>query len=196
MFDRTRVTLWLAGVAMITGLSFFLTGTTLPPASAQTQAPTAAVDFTPDGKLKQPVGYRKWVHVGTPLTPKELNDDDVSEFHAVDMDPAGFAHYEKTGELRDGTVMIKEFAGVGLKEAISGKATSWASSRAWSVVKDSKRFKGRARQLGRHSTLAKYPLKAEVSKEAVDCATRAIRRTPGRTGLQPVLSRLGAAGLA
>ena len=79
------------------------------------------VAFTLDGKLKQPVGYRKWVHVGSPLTPKDLNDGEVSEFHAVYMDPESFEHYENTGKLRDGTVMIKEFAGVGSKEAVSGK---------------------------------------------------------------------------
>ncbi len=34
---------------------------------------TAGIEFTPEGKLKKPVGYRKWVYVGTPLTPNELN---------------------------------------------------------------------------------------------------------------------------
>jgi len=55
------------------------------------------VAFTRDGKLEQPVGYRKWVHVGTPLTPQEFNDGEVSEFHAVYMDPESFDHYAKTG---------------------------------------------------------------------------------------------------
>jgi hypothetical protein len=115
------VTVWIAVVAVIAGLSYMLTVAAIPSASAQPQAPTTVVEFAPDGKQKQPVGYRKWVHVGTPLTPKELNDDEVSEFHAVYIDPESFAHYEKTGKFRDGTVMVKEFSGVGSKEAVSGK---------------------------------------------------------------------------
>jgi hypothetical protein len=99
----------------------FATGAAILPASAQPKAPSALVEFTLDGKLKQPVGYRKWVHVGTPLTPKELNDAEVAEFHNVYMDAESFDHYEKTGKLRDGTVMIKEFVSVGSKEAASGK---------------------------------------------------------------------------
>ena len=129
-------------VAVIAGLSYVLTGAAIPPASAQPQAPAAVVEFTPDGKLKQPVGYRKWVHVGTPLTPKELNDDEVSEFHAVYMDPESFDHYEKTGKLRDGTVMIKEFVGVGSKEAVSGKGYFMGEFTGLEAsIKDSKRFK-------------------------------------------------------
>src|SRR5262245_16361530 len=52
------------------------------------KAPEAIVEFSGDGKLKRPpVAYRKWVQVGTPLTPKELNDGGAAEFHAVYMDP-------------------------------------------------------------------------------------------------------------
>ena len=166
--SRTSVTMWIAMVAVITGLSYFLTGAALPPASAQTQAPPAVVEFTPEGKLKQPVGYRKWVHVGTPLTPKELNDDEVSEFHAVYMDPASFDHYEKTGKLRDGTVMIKEFASVGSKEAASGKGYFMGEFTGLEAsIKDSKRFKDVPGNWA-YFNFGKYPLKAEVSKEAVD----------------------------
>jgi hypothetical protein len=166
--NRTSVTLWIAGVAMIAGLSYLLTGAALPPASAQTQSLTAAVEFTSDGKLKQPVGYRKWVHVGTPLTPKELNDDEVSEFHAVYMDPASFDHYEKTGKLRDSTVMIKEFVSVGSKEAASGKGYFMGEFTGLEAsIKDSKRFKDEPGNWA-YFNFGKYPLKAEVSKEAVE----------------------------
>ena len=70
------VTMWVAVVAVIAGLSYVLTGPAIPPASAQPHAPAALVEFTPDGKLKQPVGYRKWVYLGTPVTPKDMNDGD------------------------------------------------------------------------------------------------------------------------
>ena len=100
----------IAGVAVlvgIAGLSCMLAGASAPPSGTP-----AGIEFTPDGKLKKPEGYRKWMYVGTPLTPNDLNGGEAAfpEFHAVYMDPESFAHYEKTGEFRDGTVMIKELS--------------------------------------------------------------------------------------
>jgi hypothetical protein len=166
--SRTSLTVWIGMAWAITGLSYLLIGAVIRPASAQSQAPAALVAFTLDGKLKQPVGYRKWVHVGTPLTPKELNDVEVSEFHAVYMDPESFEHYAKTGKLRDGTVMIKEFAGVGSKEAVSGKGYFMGEFTGLeAAIKDSKRFKDEPGNWA-YFNFGKYPLKADVSKEAVD----------------------------
>src|SRR4029077_17083356 len=59
---RTSVTAWVAVVAVIAGVAYVLTRA-VPPASAQPKAGAAPVEFTADGKLKQPVGYRKWVYV-------------------------------------------------------------------------------------------------------------------------------------
>src|SRR5262249_30809844 len=117
--SRTSVIAWTAVVAVIAALSYALTGPAVPPASAQPKAPAALVEFTADGKLKQPVGYRKWVYIGTPLTPNDMNNGEAAfpEFHEVYMDPESFAHYEKTGKFRDGTVLIKELSSVGSKEA-------------------------------------------------------------------------------
>jgi hypothetical protein len=167
--SRTNVTVWIGAVAVIAGLSYVLTGAAIPPASAQTQTPAALVEFTPDGKLKQPVGYRKWVHVGTPLTPKDMNgdDDSISEFHAVYMDPESFAHYEKTGKFRDGTVMVKEFIGVGSKEAVSGNGYFMGKFTGLEFsIKDSKRFKDEPGSWAYFNFGVKYPLKAEAPKEA------------------------------
>src|SRR6516225_6902352 len=114
----------LVGIA---GLSYVLARAVAPagaqPAAAQPpkgQAPV--VEFTPDGKLKKPVGYRKWVYVGEVITPNDMNDGEASfpEFHSVYMDPESFAEYEKTGKYRDGTVLIKELSSVGSKKAPSG----------------------------------------------------------------------------
>ncbi len=64
------------------------------------------------------------------------------EFHAVDMDRESFFHYEKTGEFRDGTVMIKELIGAGTREATSGKGYFMGDFRGLAVsIQDSKRFK-------------------------------------------------------
>jgi len=94
--SRLNVTVWISVVAAVAGMSHVLTSAAAPPASAHSQAAATVVEFSPDGKLKQPVGYRKWVCIGTPVTPKEMNsgDESISEFHAVYMDPDSFAHRE------------------------------------------------------------------------------------------------------
>jgi hypothetical protein len=158
-------------VAVIAGLSYVLTGAAVPLASAQLKTPAAPLEFTSDGKLKQPPpDYRKWVQVGTPLTPNDLNGGEAPfpEFHSVYMDPESFAHYEKTGKFRDGTVMVKELISVGAKEATSGKGYFMGDFIGLEVsIKDSKRFKDEPGNWAYFSFGHKYPLKAEVSKNAV-----------------------------
>ena len=59
--SRTSVIAWTAVVAVIAALSYALTGVAVPPAAAEDKAKKAApplVEFTADGKLKRPVGYR------------------------------------------------------------------------------------------------------------------------------------------
>ncbi|HEB26980.1 MAG TPA: cytochrome P460 [Porticoccus sp.] len=74
------------------------------------------------GALERPTGYREWIYVGTPLTPNDLNDGKAAfpEFHNVYIDPKSWAHWKKTGEFRDGTILIKDLIGVGAKAAVSG----------------------------------------------------------------------------
>ncbi len=76
-----------------------------------------------DGSLARPVGYREWVYVGTPLTPNDMNDGKAAfpEFHNVYIDPVSWKHWKKTGEFRDGTILVKELVGVGSKAAVSGR---------------------------------------------------------------------------
>lgn len=75
-----------------------------------------------DGVLTQPTGYREWIYVGTPLTPNDLNDGKAAfpEFHNVYIEPKSFSHWKRTGEFRDGTIIIKELVSVGSKAAVSG----------------------------------------------------------------------------
>jgi len=74
------------------------------------------------GVLTQPTGYREWIYVGTPLTPNDLNDGKAAfpEFHNVYIEPKSFSHWKRTGEFRDGTIIIKELVSVGSKAAVSG----------------------------------------------------------------------------
>jgi hypothetical protein len=95
----------------------------LPPSQGVAEHHGGSVaKFDSDGNLLRPVGYRQWVFVGTPLTPDDMNGGQAPfpEFHAVYIDPGSWAHYEKTGEFRDGTVLIKELISVGARKATSG----------------------------------------------------------------------------
>jgi len=75
-----------------------------------------------DGKLERPTGYREWVYVGTPVTPNDMNNGKAAfpEFHNVYIDPKSWKHWKKTGEFREGTILIKELVSVGTKAAVSG----------------------------------------------------------------------------
>ena len=75
-----------------------------------------------DGELQRPAGYREWIYVGTPVTPNDMNNGKAAfpEHHNVYIDPDSWAHWKKTGEFRDGTILIKELVSVGSKSAVSG----------------------------------------------------------------------------
>ena len=100
----------------------------------------------------------------------DLNDGEASfpEFHSVYMDPESFAEYEKTGKYRDGTVLVKELSSVGSKNAPSGNGYFQGKFTGLeATIKDSKRFKDEPGNWA-YFNFGKYPLKTEVSKEAVD----------------------------
>jgi hypothetical protein len=165
--SRTSVIAWTAVVAVIAALSYALTVVAIPRAAAEDKAKAAPVEFTDDGKLKRPVGYRKWVYVGEVVTPNDMNDGEASfpEFHSVYMDPESFAHYEKTGKYRDGTVLVKELSSVGSKKAPSGNGYFQGEFTGLeATIKDSKRFKDEPGNWAYFSFGYNYPLKAEVSK--------------------------------
>ncbi len=99
--------------------------------------------FTADGQLERPMGYREWVYVGTPLTPNELNPPEAPfpEFHNVYIHPDDWAHWKETGQFPDGTVMVKELALVGSKQAVSGNGYFMGEfSGLEATIKDSQRF--------------------------------------------------------
>jgi cytochrome c553 len=184
--SRTSVIAWTAVVAVIAALSHALTGVAVPCAAAADKANGAPVEFTADGKLKQPVGYRKWVYIGTPVTPNDMNDGEASfpEFHEVYMDPESFAHYEKTGKFRDGTVLIKELSSVGSKEAPSGKGYFQGEFTGLeAAIKDSKRFKDEPDNWAYFSFGHKYPLKAEVAKNPVASCSQCHQDNAKKTDL-------------
>jgi len=160
----TAIVAVLVGIA---GLSYMLATAVAPTVAAVDRGSEALVEFTADGKLKQPVGYREWVFVGSPLTPNDLNGDKANfpEFHAVYIDPESFAQYRKTGEFRDGTVLIKELSSVGSKKAASGNGYFQGDITGLDItIKDSKRFKDEPGSWAYFSFGHKYPLKNEAAK--------------------------------
>lgn len=109
---KTHLVAWLAVVALCG-----IIGTTAAHAEKN------FFTMNSQGELTRPTGYREWVYVGAPVTPNDLNNGKAPfpEFHAVYIDPANWAHWKKTGQFRDGTILIKELISVGSKEAASGK---------------------------------------------------------------------------
>jgi hypothetical protein len=160
---RTRIIAGLGTAIAVAGLFIMLARAADSPAEQK-----SPIEFTADGKLKQPQGYRKWVYVGTPLTPNELNGGEAPfpDFHAVYIDPDSYAEYAKTGKFRDGTVIVKELVAVGAKEASSGKGYFMGDFIGLETsIKDSKRFKNEPGNWGYFSFGHKYPLKKEVAPQ-------------------------------
>ena len=107
--------------------------------------------FTSKGKLVRPTGYREWIFIGTPLTPDELNNGKAAfpEFHNVYIDPVSWKHWKKTGEFRNGTVIIKELVSVGSKAAASGKGYFMGEYIGLeAMVKSAKRFRASDKHWG------------------------------------------------
>ncbi len=102
--------------------------------------------FTADNELYTPREYREWVFIGASVTPNDMNDGAAAfpEFHNVYLDPGSYAHWKKTGEFRSGSVIVKELASVGTKEAASGNGYfpgEYGGIAA--MVKDAKRYPDR-----------------------------------------------------
>jgi hypothetical protein len=170
MFRWTRtveITIVVVLVA-IAGLYFTLAKAAAPAADQAVKAEGRLVEFTPDGKLKQPVGYRQWVFIGTPLTPNDLNDGHATfpEFHNVYIDPESFAYWQKTGKFRDGTVIVKDLVGVGSRKAPSGNGYFEGDYTGMeATIKDSKRFKDEPGNWAYFDFGSKQPLKEMAAKK-------------------------------
>ena len=107
------------------------------------QTETTYALFNKDGELLIPRNYREWIFVGSPVTPKDMNDGNPAfpEFHNVYIDPTSWVHWKKTGEFRDGTIIVKELVSVGTKQSASGNGYFQGEYLGIAAtVKDSKRF--------------------------------------------------------
>jgi hypothetical protein len=80
-----------------------------PPAQAQ-NAPGWMPVWTANNELQLPVGYRKWVYLGSPVTPQGLNDGKAAfpEFHNVYIPLPVLEQFKKSGEYPEGSIVVKE----------------------------------------------------------------------------------------
>lgn len=130
-------------------------------ASAMGDAAQAVARYDEEGALLRPTGYREWIYVGAPLTPNDLNGGKAAfpEFHNVYINPASWAEYKRTGELPDGTVIVKELVSVGSNAASSGKGYFMGEFIGLeAAVKDSRRFPKEANGWAYFSYGHSYPL--------------------------------------
>ncbi len=119
------------------------------PAAARTAV--ARAQFASDGKVARPTNWRRWVFVGTPLTPNGLNNGSAPfpEFHNVYVEPGAFDAYMATGKWPEGTQIAKELVLVRQNNNENIGATSEVSGRGYFqgefqglelAVKDTSRF--------------------------------------------------------
>lgn len=102
--------------------------------------------FNKDNALKTPKDYRKWVFIGSNVTPNDMNDGAAAfpEFHNVYIDPNSYKDWEKNHEFSDGTIIVKELVSVGTKEAPSGNGYFQGDfGGIAAMVKDTQRYADR-----------------------------------------------------
>ena len=100
--------------------------------------------FTKDGKLVRPEGWREWIFIGSPVTPNSLNAGAAPfpEFHSVYIDPKSWAHWKETGLFREGTMIAKELSSVGDTSATSGVGFFNGENQGFEIAyKNTKMFK-------------------------------------------------------
>jgi hypothetical protein len=142
---RYRITLLLTGVTLLGVIAGAL-------ASSPSEYPNVKIGpkFNASGELQLPQGFRKWVFIGSPLTPHGLNNGQAGfpEFHNVYVEPAAYDYYVAHGRWPEGTMMVKELQLTqqgtfpdGSRTEVSGRGYFPGVPNGMDVsVKDSKRF--------------------------------------------------------
>ncbi len=139
---KLRNTIWPYGVALAGGLLIivFFASSLVPQVKAGGEV---MAKFNASGEMIRPEGWREWIYVGTPVTPNSLNPPEAAfpEMHSVYIDPKSWAHYKKTGEFREGTMLAKELTLVGATQATSGKGFFMGEFSGFEIAyKSAKRF--------------------------------------------------------
>jgi hypothetical protein len=142
-FAATALAGLLAGASIVVGLAD----------DAQAEGMTAAPgpQYTSTGELKLPTDFRRWVFLGSPLTPNALNNGKAGfpEYHNVYVQHHAYEAYRKSGEFPEGTILVKELQltapgqhSDGSRNEASGRGYFPATLNGIDIsVRDSKRFK-------------------------------------------------------
>lgn len=120
-------------------------------ARAAGMSATPGPQYTEKGELKLPADFRRWVFLGSPLTPHTLNGGNAGfpEYHNVYVQHHAFEAYRRTGQFPEGTILVKELQLTlpgqhpdGSRGEASGRGFFPAALNGIDIsVKDSKRFK-------------------------------------------------------
>ena len=120
-------------------------------------------EFDADGALKKldTDNYRRWIYVGTPLTPNDMNEPEAAfpEFHNVYIHPDDYDYWAANGAWQDGTILVKELVLVGKKQHVSGNGYFMGDFTGLEVtIKDKKRFPDEPGNWAYFSFGHEYPL--------------------------------------
>lgn len=104
-------------------------------------------NYTQDGKLKPPAGYREWIFLSSSLDMSYRKHGDLmghSMFDNIFVDPVSYREFVKTGTWPEKTRLVMEVRGASEKGSINqhGKFQSGESMGLEVHVKDSARFPG------------------------------------------------------
>jgi len=108
--------------------------------------PGAAVQYTPEGLMRRPQGYREWVYLtsGMDMTYSADGAPDHHMFDNVFVNPESYKAFLATGTWPEGTAIIIESRGGASKGSIN-KGGLFQTTEIMGIevhVKDSKRFAG------------------------------------------------------
>jgi hypothetical protein len=112
---------------------------------AATVATTAGPQFTADGKLMFPDGYRQWTYLttGFDMSYSPNAQPGSHRFDNVFVNPDAFAEFQRTGTWPDGTMLVLEVRTAQGKGSINQSGDFQTSFLGAEVhVRDSKRFAG------------------------------------------------------
>lgn len=116
----------------------------LLPGRSQTAATSAASpQFTSDGKLVRPEGYRSWVYAssGYGMSYSQKADDSMVMFTNVFVNPSSYSYYLAHGNWPDKTIFVLELYGSTSQGSINKRGSYQTDFMGLDVeVKDEKRF--------------------------------------------------------
>lgn len=135
--------------SLLAGLALFADDKVETNPEAPTYSKMQEPLYDQEGRLLQPVGYEKWVVVGTSIglgySDGDKNDpQNPGTFHNVYLQPEAFDHFVQTGEFPEQTVFIvtnNKSRPANTKGSVSRKGfVASATSGLEVAVKDTKRF--------------------------------------------------------